>query len=151
MKRIWLTMTIMALVALLLNNAEAGDRRIGGMIIGGSTGAIVGQAIGRNAESTIIGAAVGGVTGLLIGSELHTQHRGVYHPAQGTVYKERHGNNWYDRRHRPVMRDGYRPYQKDCRKIVTIKNGHYRTKRVVTTVCENRPQHRDRHGFNGRF
>lgn len=154
MKRTLTTITILALATVMISNAQAGDKRVAGMIIGGGTGAIVGQVVGRNAESTIIGATVGGVAGFLIGNELQQQHRPAYHPDHFTVYQQKHGYRGDDRRYRPVIGHGYqpyRPYRENCRKIVTIKNGHHQTKRVVTTICDN--NYRQRHGnkHNDRF
>lgn len=149
MKKTQMTITLMALITLIISNAQAGDKRVGGMLIGGGTGAIVGQVIGRNAESTIIGATVGGVAGLLIGNTLQRQPRPVYHPSHGGNYREQYGYRGYEKRQRPVFRDGYRSYRDNCRKIVTIKKSHHRTQRVVTTVCDNRSprHHRDRFGY----
>jgi hypothetical protein len=136
MKRIQIAMTILALATVLLTNAEAGDKRVGGIIIGGGTGAIFGQAIGHTTQSTIIGATVGSVAGLLIGNELQRQHAPVYHPTQITVSPNNYGNHRYNSP-QPVFRDRHKSYRENCRKIVTIKNDHHRTKRVVTTICEN--------------
>ena len=41
-----------------------------GAVIGAGTGALVGQALGGNTESTLIGAAVGGIAGAVIGESL---------------------------------------------------------------------------------
>ena len=146
MKRTQMIITIVALVTLLMNNAQASDKRVNGMIIGGGTGALVGQTIGRNAEATIIGATVGSVTGLLIGNFLERQHRPVYRPSHGTLYQKNYGYQGSERRHRPVIKNDYRSYRNNCRKVVTIKQGPHRTKRVVTTICDSqyRPPHRDR-------
>ncbi len=161
MKRIYLAITILALSTLLLTNAEAGDRRVGGVILGGGTGAIVGHMIGHNAESTIIGATVGGVAGLIIGNELERQRQPVYHPAHVTAHADNYGHRRYDRRHQPVYRDGFRTYQDNrdgfrtyrdnCRKVVTVKRSHHKTKRVVTTICDNNYRHHYKNKFNNRF
>ncbi len=82
MKLMNMTITAMIFFALSLTTAEASTRQVGGLIIGGGTGAIVGQAVGRNTESTIVGAAVGGVVGLIIGSELDRHHGAVKQPAR---------------------------------------------------------------------
>ncbi len=142
-----MTIAMLSLVTLLMSTAQAADKRVGGMIIGGGTGALVGQVIGRNAQATIIGATVGGVAGLLIGNELQRHDRPAYHPPRVTVYQENYGYRGKGGRHQPVVRDGYRPYRNNCHKVVTIQKSHHRTKRVVTTVCNNNP----RHGYANRF
>ncbi len=147
MKRMLMTITMLALSTVLLTNAEAGDRRVGGLILGGGTGAIVGQAIGHNAESTLIGATVGSVAGLLIGNTIQRPHGPVYHPARATVYSKSYGDRRYDRRHQPA----YRGYRDNCRKIVTIKNGHNRTKRVITTICDNNNRPHYKYRLRDRF
>jgi outer membrane protein OmpA-like peptidoglycan-associated protein len=47
------------------------------MLIGAGTGAVLGQAIGRNTESTLVGAAAGTIIGGLIGNQV-----GAYMDAQ---------------------------------------------------------------------
>ena len=145
------TLTILILATFFLGHAQAGDKRVGGMIIGGGTGAIVGQTLGRNAQSTIIGATIGGVTGLLIGDHLERQQRHAYHPPRATVYRERYTHRGYDRGHRPIFRDDYRSYRDNCRKIVTVKKGHHRTERVVRTICDNNSRHQRGNRFHNRF
>lgn len=58
----------------LQSQVYANQRGVDGLIIGGGAGAIVGQAIGRNAESTILGATVGGILGAVIASENSYRH-----------------------------------------------------------------------------
>ena len=70
MKLVKITLMSIALLGILLTNAYASKRQVGGLLIGGSTGAIVGNAVGKNVESTLIGATVGGVLGYAIGNEL---------------------------------------------------------------------------------
>jgi len=50
----------------------AGYRTQGGAAIGAATGALAGQAIGHNTESTLLGAALGGVTGAVVGNAMDT-------------------------------------------------------------------------------
>ena len=71
MKRILTSITIFVSFLCFFNNAHAQNNAVNGIIIGGGAGAIAGQAIGRNTESTIIGATVGSVLGLIVGSEVH--------------------------------------------------------------------------------
>lgn len=47
--------------------AFAHHETVGGLIIGGTAGAIIGDSIGHSPESRIIGATIGGIIGTLIG------------------------------------------------------------------------------------
>ena len=56
----------------------AGGSGVNGLIIGGGTGALMGQAIGRNTESTLLGATVGGILGAVIATEnSHYSHNTI--------------------------------------------------------------------------
>lgn len=164
MKPMNMTISAMILFALSLTTAEASTRQVGGLIIGGGTGAIVGQAVGRNPESTIVGAAVGGVVGLIIGSELDRHHGAVNQPSQVVVYASA-----YNHRRGPEVRRHYTHHptfhhnqrrqfhhpKQNYRKTVVIEKGRHKTKRTVAITRggghsghnqNNRPaQH------NGRF
>ncbi|MEE4137180.1 MAG: hypothetical protein V2I32_13965, partial [Desulforhopalus sp.] len=61
MKKFIFAVAATLLVSANIAIAEAGDRALNGLIIGGGSGALLGQGIGRNTEATIIGATVGGV------------------------------------------------------------------------------------------
>lgn len=157
MKKLQIAILTAAACTLISSHALAQNHSVQGLAIGGSTGAIAGQAIGRNAESTIIGATIGGVLGAVIGSGMHSSHHVVTGPPvvhhrvvtpRPVVYK--HVN--------PAPRH-YRPnhgpkYTERCRETVRTKSGHYKSKTVVSTVCwnekRNRPDawnyhHRNRH------
>lgn len=67
MKRIILT----ALILTMLTSSKVMARNTGQTaVIGGATGAVLGQAIGRNTEATLIGTALGSVIGYIIGNEM---------------------------------------------------------------------------------
>ena len=51
------------------------------------TGALVGQALGGNTESTLIGAAVGGVAGALIGESMKKPGYCIYKNKYGKTYE----------------------------------------------------------------
>ena len=78
MKKFILALAAILLVSINLPNAQAGDRALNGLLIGGSGGALLGQGIGRNTESTLIGATVGGVLGMIVGNEFD-RTQGHYH------------------------------------------------------------------------
>lgn len=136
MKRTNMTLMVIALIATLSTNSQASNRSLEGLVIGGGTGAIFGQAIGHTTQSTIIGATVGGTVGVLIGSRWGSHQREVrhhgrrvfshsgakYYPRRPQVYRE--VVHHYDRRS-PVF--GHR-YKKNKRhhKIRPVFSNKYR-------------------------
>lgn len=162
MKLVKITLMSFALLAILLTNAQASNRQVGGLIIGGSTGAIVGNAVGKNVESTIIGATVGGVLGYAIGNELDRHHGSVNQHTDVVAHSKRHykrsrssfrdhnrHHNYKKYRQRDYPRYRHHPYSGKCRKVITVKNRHNKTKRVVSTVCGN--SYRDHNRNNNRY
>lgn len=86
-----------AIAAVLVTAALAGcaqtegQQRAGtGALIGGAGGALVGQAIGGNTQSTVIGAASGALLGAVVGSASTPQRRGEqlcrYQDRDGRIY-----------------------------------------------------------------
>lgn len=85
MKVLFKLVITLSLIASLASMANANDRIINGLTIGGGAGAIMGKAVGRNVESTIIGATVGGIIGAVIGAESSQRHRErvvIYEPSR---------------------------------------------------------------------
>jgi formylmethanofuran dehydrogenase subunit B len=74
MKRVKRAVIAIVLCAVTASYAKAGDKAVAGLAIGGGTGAVIGQAVGHNVESTVLGAAVGGAIGLIIGNQLGREH-----------------------------------------------------------------------------
>jgi hypothetical protein len=66
---------------------EGEQRATTGALVGGAGGALVGQAIGGNAQSTVIGAASGALLGAVVGSATTPQRRG----GQLCRYQDRYG------------------------------------------------------------
>lgn len=160
MKKTLFTIATLILIAATLptHKATAGDRAINGLLIGGGSGAIIGQSIGRNVEATIIGATLGGVLGAVIGSDLErsgNRHRPtvvqeVYHrPPPPPYYREHRGHAgrgyhqpppppYYREHWGHAGRGHHQPPQQICREVVTYKEGRHRTKKIITTVCRER-------------
>jgi len=87
-----------SLVVLLLNScAETQAQK--GALIGGASGALVGQAIGRDTKATLIGAAVGAAGGAIIGNEMDKKD------SQREYYRDEYGNLYY------IGNDGKRYYR----------------------------------------
>jgi uncharacterized protein YcfJ len=75
-------------LALALSTAIAGcsttEKTTG---IGVASGALLGQAIGGDTESTLIGAAAGGVAGFLLGKSLERKGYCRYQKRNGDIYE----------------------------------------------------------------
>lgn len=166
MKRLTMIVTVLSIFVLSGTETYANDRAVNGLIIGGGTGALVGQAIGRNTESTIIGATVGGALGLIVGSEMNRHHGGGrnyyghrpvivhqqrdYRPRRHHDFKKK--RNHYRRSHVfKKERRHYRDHGPVCRETFIKQRGHHGNRRVIKTVCRDdyrprfKPHRRDRH------
>ena len=122
-------------VVFISTGAHAGQNNsIGGLIIGAGSGALMGQAIGRDTESTVVGTAVGSIIGYIIGSEMDKDERVYYRPAsrQRNVYKETHVTQYhyhYDRG-RP-----FHPQPRRCKEAEILGTVNGRAKKIYGTVC----------------
>ena len=155
MRPVTVFLTSIAVLSLLVVNAEANNKQVGGLIIGGSTGAIVGNSIGKNTESTIIGATVVGVLGYVIGNELnrhhgpeirHTKvvtHSQKYYKRPKSLHKNQNRHHKY-RRNVYHQSHKYHQPQTKCKKIITVHKRHNKTKKVIKTSCVNKKQNHDR-------
>lgn len=86
---------IVLALAMSLGSASrslAGDVAANGLFYGAGSGALIGQAIGRNTDATLLGAAIGGVLGYIVGNEqekAYARGPGYYYQYPGPVYTER--------------------------------------------------------------
>jgi hypothetical protein len=65
-----LTALILALSLVMTTTiSQARENGMDGLILGAGGGALIGQAIGRNTEATLIGTAVGSMLGYIVGNE----------------------------------------------------------------------------------
>ncbi len=130
------TTIFMAAIILIspFSSAFGRDRAVNGLIIGGGSGALVGQAIGRNTESTVIGATVGGILGYIIGNETrHSHHINYDHVTP-------HSNNRYRYTHGPIIvkekhYNSPRHRHETCKETITYTRTHGHTERIVSTQC----------------
>jgi len=109
--------------------AVAGDRALGGLLLGAGGGALIGQAIGRDTEATLLGTAVGSVLGYIAGNEMERPGRG--RPV--VVYRRpgRHRERWVEIVPRPPRhRDEPR-----CRETETLAEIDGRPERVYGMAC----------------
>ena len=71
MKKIYSTILLIAVVVTsgCANQGVTGNKGLIGAGAGAATGAVAGQAIGKNTESTLIGVALGAIAGYIAGNE----------------------------------------------------------------------------------
>ncbi|MDR7035178.1 MULTISPECIES: YMGG-like glycine zipper-containing protein [unclassified Mesorhizobium] len=93
---------------------EQQQRATGGAALGAVGGALVGQAIGRNTESTLIGAGAGALLGAVVATSSGPQPRGEemcrYRARDGRIFVAPCDERYYSRRndYRDDYRDDYR-------------------------------------------
>lgn len=135
MKRLLVIACVVLLSATINSNAQAEHNTTNGVIIGAGSGAILGQAIGRDTEATLIGTAVGGLFGYMIGNEMDHQgqrvvHHRTYQPPRTYSHTQKFGKPFAPNHIKKV-----RNTNKVCKKTIKIKERHGQTKRVVTKTC----------------
>ena len=112
---------------------------IGGLLIGAGGGALAGQAIGRNTESTLIGTAVGTMVGYMVGNEMD-KNRGqpvqvMHRPAPAPLYPaypEQRSSSRY--RYEPV--EHHDRYAEQCREVEILGTVGGHPKRLISTACK---------------
>ncbi len=151
MKRFQIAVLTVLISSISISIAQAQHNGVNGIIIGAGSGALIGQAIGRDTESTLVGSAVGGLVGYVIGNEKDHNGRIVHYDNR----YHRPINNHYQSP--PVYRgkpfsshQQYRERNKVCRETVKIKEHYGRSKRVVSKTCWYEKPH-DRHDRYDRY
>lgn len=109
MKRIQILVLAAVLGSTGVATSQAGDRAVGGLIIGAGSGALIGEVAGHDTESILVGSVIGGAVGYAIGS-------GMEHPDRIVVH---------ERRYRPVVHY-YPPAYYHSRPIVPYYDYRYR-------------------------
>jgi surface antigen len=111
--------------------------------IGGASGALIGQAIGRNTEATLIGAAVGTVLGYIVGNEMDKYDRQELNQAyeygpssQPTSWHNPDNGNYYQVVPQPAYTTPQYP-QSPCRRAEILATIDGRTEKTYTTACRN--------------
>lgn len=70
MKKYAIILLAVSLMIGWFNQVEAQENGMNGLLLGAGSGALIGQAIGRNTEATLIGTAVGTMLGYIAGNEM---------------------------------------------------------------------------------
>lgn len=138
-----LQMAAMAIIFLLITSgcATTTSRGTSGAAIGAATGAIAGQAIGRNTTGTLIGAAVGGMLGYIVGNEMdkydQAQLNQVYESSpsnQRTQWVNPDTNRSYSVTPKPAYTQ---PSGQVCREAEILATVDGRPEKVVSTACRD--------------
>ncbi len=135
MKRYCLVILMLALPLVLVSCAYYPYGRYNtqaGAVIGAGTGALIGQAIGGNTESTLIGLAAGTILGALVGNAVDQDYQAARDAA---VYNK--PIIYYDRNGRAVEAVPAASTDPNCRNITKRiwENGEL-VKETVEEVCE---------------
>ena len=112
------------------------NKGIQGLLLGAGGGALAGQAIGRNTESTLIGTTLGTLIGYMVGNEMDKnsfQYRDFsYQPRYEPSYRPLPSNYGYryqphPTRHVPVGA---------CRNVEILGTVNGAPEKIITTACQ---------------
>lgn len=114
-----------------------------GAVIGAGSGALIGQAIGRNAEATLIGAAVGTLLGYIVGNEMDKYDRQELNHAyefspdgQATTWRNPSSGKDYQVTPQPAYYPPQAPTT-PCRRAEILATIDGRTEKTYSTACRN--------------
>ena len=134
---------ILVLAVLILTTAATAqadqylkiNKGIKGLLLGAGGGAIAGQAIGRDTQSTLIGTTIGTLVGYMVGNEMDKnslQYPEVgYQPRYEPRYREQPSSYGYD--YRPVP--SYHASSGSCREVEILGTVHGAPEKIITTAC----------------
>lgn len=137
--------TLVGVVALMMTSCTNVGLNKGkqGAIGGAAGGALLGQAIGKNTEATLIGAAVGSLLGYIVGNEMDKYDRQnlnqVYEAApsgQTTSWQNPDSGNYYEVTPQPAYTAPQNP-QQPCRKAEILATIDGQAEKTYTTACRN--------------
>lgn len=94
MRKLILIILVLIMSVSTASISSASDLAANGLLLGAGSGALIGQAIGRNTEATLVGTAIGGMLGYIVGNEQEKAYERV------PVYTS-------FRYRQPVYRQGY--------------------------------------------
>ncbi|HSL40023.1 MAG TPA: glycine zipper domain-containing protein [Desulforhopalus sp.] len=143
MKRLALLLVAALLLTLTSCASDQYSKGQQGVGIGAASGALIGQAIGRNTEATLIGAAIGTVLGYIVGNEMdkfdrrELNHAYEFGPSgQSTGWVNPDTGRSYQVTPQPAFRNPSQP-QQYCREAEILANIDGRTEKTYTTACRN--------------
>ncbi len=130
---------ILACVAVLLGGCLSNYAQQGGAG-GAAAGALLGQAIGRNTESTLLGAAIGGVLGYVVGNEMDKADRqqlnSVYESTPDhTTTAWRNPNTGNEYKVTPERTYVDQNTKQDCREVQILSTIDGKAEKTYTTAC----------------
>jgi len=145
MKKLFFTIVFIFTIAA---NAQAErvitlNKGITGLLLGAGGGALAGQAIGRDTESTVIGTTIGTLVGYMVGNEMDKgqgrEMAGVSHrPLAQPVYRQPVYHEpvpAYRYQPEPVEYRPRSPYA-ECREVEILGTVGGRPERLLTTACK---------------
>lgn len=111
--------------------AEAQDNASGGLLWGAGSGALLGQAIGRDTQATLLGTAIGGVLGYIVGNEMDKEAMPV--AQRRTMYQE---TEWPSAHRRDQRHSERRATPRlECRETEILAYVDGRPETVLATAC----------------
>jgi hypothetical protein len=111
------------------------NKGIKGLLLGAGGGALAGQAIGRDTQSTLIGTTIGTLVGYMVGNEMDKNSLPYpdigYQPRYEPGYREQPSSYRYD--YRPVP--SYHGLSGACREVEILGTVHGAPEKIITTAC----------------
>lgn len=141
----FLIFTLIGLMALMATSCANLDMNKGsqGAIGGAAGGALIGQAIGRDTQATLIGAAVGTMLGYIVGNEMDKYDRKELNHAyeygrsgQATSWQNPDNGNAYRVTPQPAYTTAQSP-QAPCRRAEILATIDGKTEKTYSTACRN--------------
>lgn len=137
MKKI-LVLTVLILITAATAQADQYlkiNKGIKGLLLGAGGGALAGQAIGRDTQSTLIGTSIGTLVGYVVGNEMDKnsfQYQNVsYQPRYEPRYQELPSS--YRNEFRPVP--SYHVSSGGCREVEILGTVQGIPEKIITTAC----------------
>ncbi len=141
MKRVLAALFVISVSTMIVTcSAFGGSYGSNGTFIGAGSGALIGQAIGRDTEGTLLGTAIGGVLGYMIGNEMDKNRMNSSYSSSGRRKVYSNSYNYrpdYRDRQSHVVTKRYSKHARidDCREteILATVEGHPEI--VSATAC----------------
>jgi surface antigen len=138
-----LVLLLLPMIVIGLSSCGSYTKGQKGVGIGGASGALIGQAVGRSTEATLIGAAVGSLLGYIVGNEMDKYDRQELNQAyefgpsgQATSWQNPDNGNAYQVVPQPAYTQPQQP-QQPCRRAEILATIDGQTERTYTTACRN--------------